>query len=126
MTTMKRTPAAFAIVVLLLVAPSVQAQDRQLSSTIGPSAALLAGSALDLATTLHALATVPGAVEGNPLLSHGGNAGLIGVKLGTTAGLIWAIHRIDKDGHPRAAAILGYVGCAVLSGIAYRNTQVGR
>lgn len=114
------------VLLLLLVAAPAAAEDRPLSSAIGPSAALLAGSTLDLASTLHALRTVPGAEEGNPILSHGGTAGLVVTKVALTAAIVYAITRISKQGHPKAAAVIGYVGGIAFAGIAFHNTQVGR
>jgi hypothetical protein len=91
-----------------------------------PMTVFAIGSSLDLVTTLHALSTVPGAHEANPLLSHGGTAGLIAGKTISTVGILWVMHRLAKAGHPTAARVIGYTGGAVLSGIAWRNTRVGR
>ena len=110
------------ILAFVLFAAPVSAQ----SLDVKPSLALAIGSGLDLASTLYALHSTPGAVEGNPILAHGGTPGLVGMKVGIAAGAIWAVNRIAKQGHPTAAKVIGYVGGAVLSGIAYRNTQVGR
>ncbi len=118
--------AALALVMLLLVAPAVQAQDRPLSSSIGPSVALIAGSTLDLVSTLQALKTVPGAVEANPLLSHGGTAGLVVTKVALTAALVWSITHLTHQGHSRVASVIGYAGGIVLSGIAVHNARVGQ
>jgi hypothetical protein len=65
-----RRPVMLALTLALLSRPAA-------AQSLGPSLALLAGSGADLATTLHALHTIPGAREGNPLLSHGGDAGFI-------------------------------------------------
>lgn len=114
------------LLMLLLVAAPAAAADRPLTSAIGPSAALLAGSTLDLASTLHALKTVPGAEEGNPILAHGGTAGLVVPKLALTAAIVYSLTRLSHGGHPTAAKWIGYVGGAAFAGIAYRNSQVGR
>jgi len=105
------------IVSLLLVAAPARAQ------SLAPSLALLAGSGADLVTTLHALHTVPGATEGNPMLSHGGDAGLVAVKLGTTAALVFAVHRLMPT-HPVLARCLGYGGGLALMGVAARNARL--
>ena len=105
------------LVAVLLVAAPVSAQ------SIAPSIALLAGSSADLVTTLRALHTIPGAREGNPLLSHGGDAGLIAVKLGTTAALVLAIHQFMPT-HPTVAKVIGFGGGIALSGIAARNASL--
>ena len=105
----------------LFVAVPASAQTRV---GIGPYAALVAGSSLDLATTLHALHTVPGAHEANPFLSHGGDAGLIAGKVASTAALLFVMRQIGLKGHPKAAQILGYVGGAALAGLGARNARV--
>ncbi len=110
------------VLAFVLFAAPVSAQ----SLDVKPSLALAIGSGLDLASTLYALHSTPGAQEGNPILAQGGTPGLIGMKVGLAAGVIWAVTRIGHQGHPTAAKVIGYVGGAVLSGIAYRNTQVGR
>ena len=94
------------------------------AQSLGPSLALLAGSSADLATTLHALHTFPGAREGNPLLSHGGDAGLILTKAGTTLALVAAAHRLTTHGHPVLARVIGYGGGVVLAGVAWRNATL--
>lgn len=111
------------VVAFLLVAVPVAAQ-----GPVGPAPYLVltVGSGLDLASTLQALHTVPGAQEGNPLLSHGGDAGLIAGKVASTAALALVMNRIAAKGHPRAAKVLGYVAGAALTGLAMRNAQVGR
>jgi hypothetical protein len=107
---------------LLLTAVPASAQ------SIGPAPYLVltVGSGLDLATTLHALHTVPGAHEANPFLSHGGNTGLIVGKVVSTAALAFVMKQIALKGHPRAARVLGYVSGIALTGLAARNSQVGR
>lgn len=105
---------------LLLAASPAYAEDRR------PALALAVGSGLDLVTTLHALHTVPGAVEGNPLLSHGGTAGLVVTKTALTVGLAWAVTRIARDGHPRLAKVIGYTSGIVFTSVAIHNARVGR
>lgn len=111
---------AVLLIAALLVATPVYAQE------LAPVVVLSVGSALDLATTVHALATVPGAVEGNPILSHGGTSALVGTKVALTAAVVVAITRLSKRGHPKAAQVLGYVGGFTFAAIAYRNSVVGR
>ncbi len=111
------------LVLALLTAAPVAAQESP-RLDLKPAVALAVGSGLDLASTLYALHSTPGAVEGNPLLAQGGTPGLIGMKLGTTAGLIWAMTKISHQGHPTAAKVIGYVGGAVLSGVAVHNVRV--
>jgi len=93
------------------------------ASPLFPSLALLAGSGADLATTLVALHTVPGATEGNPILSHGGDTGLVAVKLGTTAALVFAVHQLMPQ-HPVLARCIGYGGGMALMGVAARNATL--
>lgn len=108
---------------LLLIATLCAVAVPASAQSLAPSLALVAGSAADLATTLHALHTVPGATEGNPLLSHGGTAGLVGIKLGTTAALVVAVHRLMPN-HPALARVIGYGGGVALVGIAARNARL--
>jgi len=112
--------------VLLLRALFVSVPASAQSLGPAPYLVLTVGSSLDLATTLHALHTVPGAVEGNPLLNHGGDAGLIAGKVASTAALLFVMRQTALKGHPKLASVIGYVGGAVLTGVAMRNAQVGR
>jgi hypothetical protein len=115
---MKR-PVMLALTLAMLSRPTA-------AQSLGPSLALLAGSGADLATTLHALHTIPGAREGNPLLSHGGDAGFILTKAGTTLALIAAVHRLTTHRHPVLAGVIGY-GCGVaLAGVAWRNATLAQ
>lgn len=91
-----------------------------------PYVTLSVGSGIDLVTTLNALHSVPGAVEANPVLSHGGDPGLIVGKVVSTAALMVVMRQIGLKGHPRAAQILGYVSGAALAGLGARNARVGR
>jgi len=112
---MKR-PVMLALTLALLSRPAA-------AQSLGPSLALLAGSGADLATTLHALHTIPGAREGNPLLSHGGDAGFILTKAGTTLALVAAVHRL-ATGHPMLARVIGYGGGVALAGVAWHNATL--
>jgi len=111
------------VLVALLVSVPASAQDR-----VGPAPYLVltVGSGYDLATTLHALHTVPGAVEANPFLSHGGTPGLVAGKVAATAALGYVMNRMGVSGHPRAAKVLGYVAGIAMAGIGARNARVGR
>lgn len=91
----------------------------------GPYAAMIGGSGADLASTLYALKHTPGAVEANPLLSHGGDAGLVAGKVASTLGLAMLMKHLSKN-HPTAAKVLGYGGGAALSGLAMHNMKVGK
>lgn len=91
---------------------------------IAPYLALGAGSGIDLATTLAALHSGAGR-EANPLLSHGGDAGLVLGKAASTAGLMLAMHALANHGHPTAAKAIGYIGGAGLGGIAAHNASIG-
>lgn len=93
------------------------------AQSLAPSSALIAGSAADLVTTLRALHSIPGATEANPLLSRGGTAGLVLVKVGTTATLIYAIHKLMPQ-HPKVGAVIGYLGGGTLGLIALRNGRL--
>lgn len=110
--------ALLALVIVLAAVPA--------SAQVGPApyVAVVAGSALDLHTTLSALRSGTGR-EGNPLLSHGGTPGLIGVKSASTVGMLLMVRLIGRT-HPRAAQALGYAVGGVLSGLAWQNAKVGR
>lgn len=108
------------LLLALLTASPAYADDQR------PALALAVGSGLDLVTTLHALRTVPGAVEGNPVLRPGGTAGLVVTKTALTVGLTWAVTRIARDGHPRLAKVIGYTSGIVFTSVAIHNARVGR
>jgi len=112
--------------VLLVCALCLWAAPAMAQERVGPTPYLVltVGSGIDLATTLHALHTVPGAHEANPFLSHGGDAGLIAGKVASTAALLFVMRQIGLKGHPKAAQILGYVGGAALAGLGARNARV--
>lgn len=110
------------LVALVCVATPVQAQ----SVGGAPYLTLTIGSAIDLTTTLHALHTVPGAVEANPFLSHGGTTGLVIGKVVSTAALALLMQQIGLRGHPRVARSIGYVAGVALGGLGARNARVGR
>jgi hypothetical protein len=112
-----------ALLVLLALLVSVPASAQALSPA--PYLVLTVGSAVDLGTTLQALHSGRGQ-EGNPFLSHGGDAGLIAGKVVSTAALLFVMRQIGLKGHPRIAAVIGYAGGAALAGLGARNAQVGR
>ncbi len=109
-----------ALLIVLLVASPVAAQ------TVDPKpiAAFIAGSSFDMGTTLYGLNSSPNVREGNPLLQVGGTPGLILIKSAATAAVAIALYRMTGQGHPKAAAVIGYLGGAVLSGIALHNMKV--
>lgn len=109
----------FVLVALLLSASPASAK------SVGPAPylALTIGSALDLGTTLHALHTVPGAVEANPFLSHGGTTGLVIGKVISTAALGLVMNRVGLRGHPRVAQVIGYVSGMALGSLGARNAR---
>jgi hypothetical protein len=129
----QRMARLLTLVALLLSAVPVSAQTPSAArpcpclTTIGvtPYGVLLAGSGLDLGTTLKALQQ-PGTREGNPLLAHGGTPGLVAGKVATTAALVWVMYRLSHSGHPRAATVIGWTGGIALTSIAIRNTRVGQ
>ncbi len=109
-----------ALLIVLLFASPVAAQ------TVDPKpiAAFIAGSSFDMATTLYGLQSSSAIYEANPLLQVGGTPGLILIKSAATAAVAIALYRMTGQGHPKAAAVLGYLGGAVLSGIALHNMKV--
>jgi len=111
------------LLTLALFVCAVPASAQSLSPA--PYLVLTVGSAVDLTTTLQALHSGRGQ-EGNPLLSHGGDAGLIAGKVASTAALLFVMRQIGLKGHPRIAAVIGYAGGAALAGLGARNAQVGR
>ena len=110
------------VLALLLAAVPASAQSR-----VGPAPYLVLtlSASVDLATTLDVLHSGRGQ-EGNPFLSHGGDAGLISVKVVSTAAVAVLMNSLAKRGHPRAATILGYVVGGTLTLVAARNARVGR
>jgi hypothetical protein len=111
---------------VLLAALLLSAVPASAQSRVGPAPYLVVtlSASLDLATTLDVLHSGRGQ-EGNPVLAHGGQAGLIAGKLATTAATLFAMRQFGLKGHPRIAAAIGY-----LSGIgavaAVHNLTVGR
>lgn len=91
----------------------------------GPYAALIGGHVADAATTLHALKTVPGAVEANPLLGGFGPAG-IAMKGGSALLQALLMKKLASSGHPTAAKALGYGIGGAMGALAARNSQVGK
>lgn len=115
---------ALLLVLALLVSVSSSAQSL---NPVGPApyVVLTLGSSVDLATTLEAIHSGRGK-EGNPFLSHGGDAGLISVKVVSTAAVAVLMQSLAKRGHPRVAQVLGYAMGGVLTVVAARNARVGR
>lgn len=74
----------------------------------------------DIATTAHALRTVPGAYESNPLL-QGSNARRIALKSVTTSGVLVLSSQLEKRGHGRAAKVLLYSLSAVTGAVVVNN-----
>lgn len=95
------------------------------SRSIGPwpYAAMIAGNAADVGSTLYA--KDHGAVELNPLYGDS-NAGLIAGKAATTALLAFAMHALEKSGHPTAAKVLGYGAGAGFGALGAHNIAVTR
>lgn len=116
----RRTPIAILFLALFVSVPAS-------AQSLGPApyVVLALGSSVDLATTLDAIHSGRGQ-EGNPLLSHGGDAGLIAVKVVSTAAVAVLMTSLAKRGHPRVATILGYVLGGGLTVLAARNARVGR
>lgn len=114
------------LLVLALLVSAVPASAQSLDH-VGPApyVVLTLGSSVDLATTLEAIHSGRGQ-EGNPFLSHGGDAGLVTVKVVSTAAVAVLMNSLAKRGHPRAAAILGYVVGGTLTLVAAHNAKVGR
>ncbi len=106
------------LLLILLLAWSAPA-----TAQTAPTAALVAGSTLDLATSVRALQQ-PNTREANPFLAHGGTAGLVAGKVATTAGLVWVMHRLATSGHATAAKVIGFGGGALLTSIAIRNERL--
>lgn len=94
---------------------------------IGPAPylALIGGHVADAATTLHALKTVPGAQEANPLLGGFGPAG-IALKGGSALLQALLMKKLTEKGHPTAAKALGYGIGGAMGALAARNSQVGK
>jgi hypothetical protein len=111
------------LLVLALLLSSVPASAQSLGPA--PYVVLTVASAADLATTLESLHSGRGR-EGNPLMQHGGEAGLVSLKVVGTAAIGGLMQQIARRGHPKAAQILGYVIGGTLTLVAARNTQVGR
>ena len=116
---LRRLGLGLALVGLLRAAP-VSAQ------ALVPSVALVSGSGADLITTLYVLHTTPGAREGNPFLSHGGDPGLIAGKVATATALVVALRTLTAHGHPRWAKVIGYGAGITLGGLAARNASLSR
>lgn len=92
---------------------------------IGPYLALAAGEGADLLTTLQTIQSGRG-VEANPMLSAGGNTGLVAGKAGTALLLAYLMHKLAADGHPTAAKALGYSLGGAYGALALHNNSVGR
>ena len=112
---------AFLLVLALLVSVPASAQSR-----VGPAPYLVLtlSASVDLATTLDVLHSGRGQ-EGNPLLAHGGQAGLIAGKVAMTAVTAFAMRQFGLKGHPRIASALGYLS-SVAAVAAVHNLKVGR
>lgn len=92
------------------------------AQALAPSIAIVAGSALDLGTTLHALQGT--GQETNPVLSHGGTASLVATKVALTALTLWGMRRLSAAGHPKMATWMGYLGGIGFGAIALHNASV--
>jgi len=81
---------------------------------------LWSGQGADLTTTLVAVHSGH-FTEANPVLSNQPGR-LVAVKVGTTAGIHYLLHRLSKD-HPRLSTVVAYAVGAVGVGAATVNLQ---
>lgn len=87
----------------------------------GPYAALIAGNAADLASTVYALESGKGR-EGNPLLGQNPYV-IAGAKIGATLTLGYLMKALAKE-HPKAAKAVGYLVGGSMGALAARNVAV--
>lgn len=88
-----------------------------------PYLAMLGGEVADVGTTVAAKRR--GAVEANPTLGSFGPVGM-GAKAGSALLIALLMRKLAGDGHPTLAKSLGYGVGAGLTGVAIRNSQVGK
>ena len=89
-----------------------------------PTIAVIAGETADTFTTLRGMQTGR-AVELNPVM-QGGTPMFVATKAATTVVLVWAMHRLSREGHPTAARRLGWIAGASFGTLAANNARVGR
>ncbi len=103
--------------------PSQDDKDRLKLHRIGLPA-MIGGNVADIATTLQAIHDGR-AREANPLMGHGGTAGMVAVKAATTAAEALLLERLAKQ-HPKAAYIAALTLGGIGAGLAVHNAKVGR
>lgn len=104
-------------------APSPQDDQRRQFHQIGLPA-MLGGNIADLGTTLQAI-HAGRATEANPLMGHGGTAGMVAMKAGTTAAEAFLLEKLAKD-HPKAAFVSALTLGAIGGALAVHNATVGK
>lgn len=104
-------------------APSPQDDDRRKLHEIGLPA-MIGGNVADIATTLQAI-HAGRAREANPLMGHGGTAGMVAMKAGTTAAEAFLLEKLAKE-HPKAAYIAALTLGGIGGALALHNATVGK
>jgi hypothetical protein len=87
----------------------------------GPYAALIAGNAADLASTVYALESGKGK-EANPVLGQNPYV-IAGAKVGATLTMAFLLKSLAKD-HPKIAKALGYSVGGAMGALGARNIAV--
>jgi hypothetical protein len=116
---------SIALLAVLFASTAAYAQqdDRRPALLLPLYASHIALQAADVHSTM--LALKAGHVEGNPVMRGLSPAGMVGVKVAATAGVIVLTERLWKR-HRIAAVSLMLVGNGALAVIAARNYQIAR
>jgi hypothetical protein len=85
---------------------------------------VLGGQGADYASTISALSRCPGCTESNPIFRN--PTQLAAGKILVSSGVLYACHRLRKDGHGRAARVVAIVFGGVGVGMAIHNMRQGR
>jgi hypothetical protein len=108
------------VIIALCLSASLSAQSLKLAY-----AAVVVGNAADLWTTQQAFGR--GAVEGNPLVAGRPPVATLAVaKVAITTVVLLGMRSLANHGHPRVAAIVGWLDGAGSMAIAAHNNRVNR
>lgn len=113
-----------ASLVILICAIPAYAQDATPSFDWTAYSVMVAGNVADLVTTKQAFDR--GAVEKNPVLSGRGFGEIVAVKAVSVFVASLMVHRLQAQGHPRAARIAAWFDGGVGFTVAIHNARVAR
>lgn len=122
----------FAILVFLVSSAPAQADDQADKPTSAPTSTpyckleeslVIASAVADIATTEYFLRHNPMLAESNPLAQS--TAARVGLKAGSTMGIIMLARHFDKQGAHKTARVIRWVTIGIWGGAAGWNLHLG-